>query len=154
MTEMTPAPLPRRVAAIAAILALVLPPANLTIRAAGQAPAQPAAPAAPKPTSQPAGSKPPLAAVAAATAAQAPDGGWPRVYDLASGGSILVYQPQIATWDKQKHMTAFSAVSFRAKGAEKPALGTVKLIMGLPLFAPMVAVTWLAVRALYPRTPK
>lgn len=34
------------------------------------------------------------------------------------------------------------------------ALGTVKLIMGLPLFAPMVAVTWLAVRALYPRAPK
>lgn len=34
------------------------------------------------------------------------------------------------------------------------ALGTTKLIMGLPLFAPLVAVTWLAVRALYPRAPK
>lgn len=32
------------------------------------------------------------------------------------------------------------------------ALGTLKLIMGLPLFAPMVAVTWLAVRGLYPRS--
>ncbi|GAA1467695.1 hypothetical protein GCM10017607_12730 [Microbacterium thalassium] len=31
------------------------------------------------------------------------------------------------------------------------ALGTLKLVMGLPLFAPMVAVTWLAARALYPR---
>jgi hypothetical protein len=30
-------------------------------------------------------------------------------------------------------------------------LGTLKLVMGLPLFAPLVAVTWLAVRALYPR---
>lgn len=30
------------------------------------------------------------------------------------------------------------------------ALGTLKLVMGLPLFAPLVAVTWLAVRALYP----
>lgn len=30
------------------------------------------------------------------------------------------------------------------------ALGTLKLVMGLPLFAPMLAVTWLAVRALYP----
>jgi hypothetical protein len=30
-------------------------------------------------------------------------------------------------------------------------LGTLKLIMGLPLFAPLVAVTWLAVRAVYPR---
>jgi hypothetical protein len=31
------------------------------------------------------------------------------------------------------------------------ALGTLKLIMGLPLFAPLVAVTWLAVRGLYPK---
>jgi len=31
------------------------------------------------------------------------------------------------------------------------ALGTLKLIMGLPLFAPLIAVTWLVVRALYPR---
>lgn len=30
-------------------------------------------------------------------------------------------------------------------------LGTLKLVMGLPLFAPMVAATWLVVRALYPR---
>ncbi|HCS61049.1 MAG TPA: DUF3159 domain-containing protein [Microbacterium sp.] len=31
------------------------------------------------------------------------------------------------------------------------ALGTLKLVMGLPLFAPMIAVTWLVVRALHPR---
>lgn len=31
-------------------------------------------------------------------------------------------------------------------------LGVWKLVLGLPLFAPMVAVTWLAVRALYPKT--
>lgn len=30
-------------------------------------------------------------------------------------------------------------------------LGAAKLIMGLPLFAPLVAVTWLTVRSLYPR---
>lgn len=34
------------------------------------------------------------------------------------------------------------------------ALGTLKLIMGLPLFAPLIAVTWLVVRALYPRAPE
>lgn len=34
------------------------------------------------------------------------------------------------------------------------ALGTLKLLMGLPLFAPLVAVTWLAVRALYPHRAK
>lgn len=33
------------------------------------------------------------------------------------------------------------------------ALGTLKLIMGLPLFAPLIAITWLVVRALYPRVP-
>ena len=38
---------------------------------------------------------------------------------------------------------------------EVAALGTLKLVMGLPLFAPMVAVTWLAVRALSPpRVPR
>ncbi|MGO1508073.1 MAG: DUF3159 domain-containing protein [Microbacteriaceae bacterium] len=31
------------------------------------------------------------------------------------------------------------------------ALGTLKLVMGLPLFAPLIAVTWLVVRALYTR---
>jgi hypothetical protein len=28
-------------------------------------------------------------------------------------------------------------------------LGTVKLVMGIPLFAPLVAVTWLSARAVY-----
>ena len=36
-------------------------------------------------------------------------------------------------------------------GNQVTALGTLKLIMGLPLFAPLVAVTWLAVRGLYPK---
>lgn len=31
-------------------------------------------------------------------------------------------------------------------------LGTLKLVMGLPLFAPMIAVTWLVARALYTRS--
>ena len=33
---------------------------------------------------------------------------------------------------------------------ETALLGTLKLVMGLPLFAPLVAVTWLAARSLYP----
>lgn len=33
-------------------------------------------------------------------------------------------------------------------------LGTLKIAMGLPLFAPLVAVTWLAVRAVYPPVQK
>ena len=40
---------------------------------------------------------------------------------------MLMYQPQVASWDNWKHMVAFSAVSHRATGTDKPALGTVKL---------------------------
>lgn len=54
------------------------------------------------------------------------DGGWPRSYKLASNGTALVYQPQVATWDERKRMVAWSAVSYEASGAEKPALGTIK----------------------------
>lgn len=54
---------------------------------------------------------------------------------------------------------AWGALFFLRLGVQLPLyltdqvtmLGTLKLIMGLPLFAPMVAVTWLVVRALYRR---
>jgi hypothetical protein len=55
------------------------------------------------------------------------DGGWPRDATTATGGSIRIFQPQVASWDAQQHMVAFSAVSYIAKGASKPALGTVKI---------------------------
>ena len=64
---------------------------------------------------------------AAAAAAPPVDGGWPRTYSLPSEGSILVYQPQISSWDKQTHIVAFSAVSYRSKAGDKPALGTIKI---------------------------
>jgi hypothetical protein len=136
----------RRAAAIVASLSILLEPtAHLTAAAARQAqpaskPAatQPQTPATaqPKtpPTTQPStpttaktppGSKPPLAAVAAATPPV--DGGWPRMYSLPSGASILMYQPQISSWDKQAHLVAFSAVSHRSKTGDKPALGTIRL---------------------------
>jgi hypothetical protein len=34
------------------------------------------------------------------------------------------------------------------------ALGTLKLVMGIPLFAPLLAVSYLVVRALYPPAAK
>ncbi len=128
---------------VAAVLAFaVVAQPSLPIVAAGQA--QPASKPAgqPAPASKPAGqpaptvtSPPPTtptgqktAQPAKASASAAPiDGGWPRVYNLPSGGNILVYQPQIASWDKQTHLVAFSAVSHRTKGVDKPALGTIKL---------------------------
>jgi hypothetical protein len=104
-------------------------PITLAARQAQPA-AKPAAqqPAASKPAAptQASAQKPSTAKPAPAPPAVAPDGEWPRVFDLASGGALLVYQPQIATWDQQKHMVAFSAVSHRATGADKPAVGTIK----------------------------
>src|SRR5438876_1537597 len=63
----------------------------------------------------------------AGVSAPAIDGGWPRAYTTASGGALLLFQPQVASWDGQHHMVAHAAVSYTAKSASKPALGTVKL---------------------------
>ena len=63
----------------------------------------------------------------AATASRIVDRGWPRAYQTPSGGSILLYSPQVASWQDQKHMTAYAAVSYMAPGAGKAALGTIKV---------------------------
>jgi hypothetical protein len=57
----------------------------------------------------------------------AADRGWPRGYSLPSEAQIVLYQPQIASWENQKQLVAFAAVSYIAKGDKKPALGTIKL---------------------------
>ena len=128
----------KRADAIAAIVAAVAmltePSLHLATAVASQAPppAKPTAQPAAKPTAPPPATPAqtqPTAKPAAATTTPAPiDGGWPRMYNLPSGGSVLMYQPQISTWDKQAHVVAFSALSYRDKTtAEKPALGTVRL---------------------------
>jgi len=38
----------------------------------------------------------------------------------------VIYQPQIASWDNQKQLVAYAAVSHVAKGEQKPSLGTIK----------------------------
>src|SRR5205823_8676098 len=51
----------------------------------------------------------PAAAGTAATAAPGgPDGGWPRRYSTPSGGSGVIYQPQVARWTGQNHLVAHS----------------------------------------------
>ena len=60
-------------------------------------------------------------------AQQAQDRGWPRGYSLPSEAQIVLYQPQFASWEDQKHAVAFAAVSYVAKGEQKPALGTIKI---------------------------
>jgi hypothetical protein len=54
------------------------------------------------------------------------DTGWPRPFKMSSG-TAEVYQPQVASWDGQKHMVAWAAVSYLPNDAKEPALGTVKL---------------------------
>ncbi len=76
--------------------------------------------------------KAPAAAAAgpkkAGASAQAPvDKGWPRSYALPSGGGVLLYQPQVASWENQKRIVAYSAVSYQPTGAPKPHLGSVKV---------------------------
>jgi hypothetical protein len=102
---------PRRATALVAALAVIVQPATPVLDAAASQ-AQPA--------------KPPAAAAPQRDAAPV-DGGWPRLYNLPSGGSILVYQPQVASWQNQKRLVAFGAVSYRSKAAEKPAAGTIRL---------------------------
>ena len=118
----------KRAAAVATALTMLLEPSARIMAAAtaqGQTPVKPSSPAAT--TSGPAaprpGTKPPPDAAAPGPV----DGGWPRVYSLANGGSILVYQPQVASWAKQTHLVAYAAVSYRDKAAEKPVLGTIRI---------------------------
>jgi hypothetical protein len=114
---------PTRFVATATALNLLIQPLVLTLAAAG-GPGQATKPAA----TQPAKATAPPQPTATTGAGSAPiDGGWPRTYDTGSGGNIIVYQPQVASWDKQSHLVAYSAVSYRGKGQEKSELGTIKL---------------------------
>jgi hypothetical protein len=106
----------RRAAALLAAIGVALPaPVGTQSKPAGQTTA-----ANPQTKTAPAG---------AASAAPAPDldGGWPRDYTTAGTAELRIFQPQVASWDGQKHMVAFAAVSYTAKETAKPAIGSVKL---------------------------
>src|SRR5262249_19038501 len=55
------------------------------------------------------------------------DGGWPRAYQTAAGAHLVVYQPQIASWDGRQRLVASAAVSYQATGAAAPLMGTVTI---------------------------
>ncbi len=81
--------------------------------------------------------KPTLASAAAATqkpaasgaaAAPAPvEKAWPRAFQTPSGMHVLLYAPQVSEWSGQRHMVAYGAVGVEIPGAQKPALGSVKV---------------------------
>jgi hypothetical protein len=78
-------------------------------------------------TAKPATAKP---AGTATASTQVLEPGWPRAYQTPGGGRIVVYQPQVATWEGQKKLVAYAATSFVAKPAakdSKPGLGTITL---------------------------
>ena len=58
---------------------------------------------------------------------QPTDGGWPRLVNLSGGASVLFYQPQIADWKDQRHIVAWSAVSYQGNKTSKAQFGTVKI---------------------------
>jgi len=69
-----------------------------------------------------------MTAGAAARSAQLPgDRGWPRNYTTPSGAEIVLYQPQVASWDNQQHMVAYAAASYLPNGRTKRELGTLKV---------------------------
>ncbi len=106
-----------RVVEITIFSLLLAPVAPLFAGRAAQAQTPPAA-------ARPATTKP---AAAAAAAAVPPDGGWPRASATPNGATFVLYQPQISSWADQKHVVAYSAVSYTAKGAKEPALGTLRV---------------------------
>jgi hypothetical protein len=117
----------RQVLALVAVGSLLSAPfADLAM--AIQAPPASTSQAKPATAPQPKPATPatkPAASPATTPATQIVDGGWPRVTDVAGGATVLIYQPQIASWDKQKHMVALAAVSYRDKETTKPILGTI-----------------------------
>jgi hypothetical protein len=116
----------RTVAAVAALGVFVQPsaPSIGPQQVSAQTVTKPATPSTQTSSTQ---SVPAARAPTAATTSPA-DGGWPRVYNLSSGGTIVVSQPQVASWDQQTHLVAFSAVTYQSSAADaKPAFGTIKL---------------------------
>src|ERR1041385_4694700 len=55
------------------------------------------------------------------------DGGWPRTYMTPTRARVVLYQPQVASWPDEKHMTLYAAVSYLASGKQTPALGALRL---------------------------
>jgi hypothetical protein len=114
----------RRRTAIVTLCSLLLSPGGLwteapvTTLTAKSAQATSAAKPAPMPSAQP--------ARAAAPAGPTVDGVWPRRFTTPSGAAFSVFQPQVASWENQAHMTFYAAASYTAKEGDKPALGTIK----------------------------
>jgi hypothetical protein len=110
---------------------------------------------------QPAAAPKPAAAKTAAPSPADPqvpvDGGWPRSYTTASGAAMVLYQPQVSSWEGQKLMKAFAAVSYTPAGAKAPALGSLHIEADTEVSVPERLVSFSKYRILeanFPALPK
>jgi hypothetical protein len=69
----------------------------------------------------------PTASVGRASAAPSTDGGWPKAYETPTGARLIVYQPQVASWEEEKRIILYAAVSYTPRDATTPALGTIQV---------------------------
>ena len=118
-------PASRRAVAVLTAASFILSQAAPLLASPMAGPAQGQVAGPPKPKATPA--PPPPSTANGVTVTPPADGGWPRAYATPSGGKIVIYQPQVASWDEQRHVVAYAAVSYETKGATKPALGSVKI---------------------------
>ena len=79
------------------------------------------------PVAQAQATKPAATATTPASSAPASDSGWPRSYTTNAGAALVLYQPQVGSWPDQRQVVLYSAVSYAAKGATKPAFGTLRI---------------------------
>ena len=64
---------------------------------------------------------------AAATSGASVDGGWPRAYVTPAKAQMLIYEPQVASWDARARLVAYAAVAYQPADSTSPSLGTIKI---------------------------
>ncbi len=57
-----------------------------------------------------------------------PDGGWPRTYTTKNAATVVLSEPQVASWPAQKDLTMYAAVSYKAAGSTVPAFGVLTIV--------------------------
>jgi hypothetical protein len=64
---------------------------------------------------------------APATSVSSVDGGWPRAYITPTKAEMMIYEPQVASWDGREHLVAYAAVAYQTPTSTSPSLGTIKI---------------------------
>jgi hypothetical protein len=118
-------PIESRAVRLPAVLGLLMSLAIPFGAAFSQTPADSTASPAAAPAAAPAESS--IIRAAAAVDTTPPDGGWPRLIQAPSGATMVLYQPQVMSWEGQRKLVAMCAVSYTPKGTPKSELGAVRL---------------------------